>query len=392
MITLLTLLESLPRHLGWWFQALVRWRDPRAPMNLRRLLLLVFGFPLFLLLQGMHAVCLLLDELFFPAYRRVDLGRALFITGIPRSGTTFLHRTLASDTERYTTITTWEAILAPSITQRRVIGLLAWLDARLGGFAGRGLAVATRRLTGSLEDIHEVGLEAAEEDYLALLPAGGCFILLLAFPAAPGLQALGHLDRRMPEGRRRRLLRFHHRCLQRHLYADGGRRRLLSKNAAFGSWVAGLAEEHPQAQFILCIREPLAALSSQISAIGDSRRLFGTGVDAEPFQRMFLDQFEQTLDHMATTVANWPAERAAIVDMADLRADPASVITAAMARLRIAPGELLRQALADLPKGSRSRHQHDVAGLRIPKAELEARLRPPYHRLLELPQRIRISN
>lgn len=391
MTTLLILLESLPRHLAWWLQALVRWRDPRAPMRVRRLLILVFGFPVFLLVQGIHGVCLLLDEILFPAYRRTEVGKALFITGIPRSGTTFLHRTLASDADRYTTLTTWEAFLAPSITQRRLIRLLGWIDARLGGFAAKGLAAITRRLAGGLDDIHEIGLEAAEEDYLALLPAGGCFILLLTFPAAPGLQQLGHLDRRMPERRRRRLLRFYHRCLQRHLYADGGHRRLLSKNAAFGSWVAGLAETFPRARFILCVREPLAALSSQISAIDSGQSLFGTAVDGEAFQRIFLDQFEDTLDHLAATAAEWPAGRSVVIDMADLRAEPASVIGTALTRLDIEAGPGLQRELAHLPTGSRSRHRHNVDRLAIPVSELEERLPPHYHRLLELPQRIRVS-
>lgn len=390
MTTLLTLLESLAIHLGWWLRALVAWRDPRAPMSLRRAVLLLSGMPLFLLVQGIHAVCLLLDEVLFPGYRRVALGRALFITGIPRSGTTFLHRALATERERYTTLTTWEALLAPSILQRRLIGGLAWMDGRLGGFGARGLKALTWRLTDGLADIHEVGLEAAEEDYLALLPAGGCFILLLAFPAAPGLQRLGHLDRRMPPRRRRRLLRFYRGCLQRHVYADRGKRLLLSKNAAFGSWIGGLHEMCPEARFILCVREPLAALSSQISSIESARALFGTAVDSAPFQRIFLDQFEETLEHMAGTVAQWPANRAVIVDMADLQANPGALVCRALETLEEPVGAALATHLAELPAGSCSAHRHAVENLALPASELEKRLSPHYDRLTALPHRIRI--
>ena len=390
MNTLLTLLEGLALHVGWWLRALGAWRDPRAPMGARRAVVLLLGMPLFLVAQAIHAICLLLDELLFPRYRRVELGRALFITGIPRSGTTFLHRTLAADREGYTTLTTWEALLAPSILQRRLIAALAWLDGRLGGFGARSLRDLTRRSMGGLSDIHEVGLEAAEEDYLTLLPAGGCFILLLAFPAAQGLQRLGHLDARMPSGRRRRLLRFYRGCLQRHLYAGGSNRLLLSKNAAFGNWLAGLHEICPEARFMVCVREPLAALSSQISAISSARTLFGTAVDSEAFQRLFLDQFEDTLEQMAKTLRHWPADRVVILDMADLRANPAVLVSRALETLQQPVGAELAAHLAGLCGGSRSAHRHGVDNLALPAGELAHRLPTPYHRLLALPHRIRI--
>ncbi|MDZ7802585.1 sulfotransferase [Thiohalophilus sp.] len=389
MITLRVLLESLPRHLGWWLQALAGWRHPCAPLRPRRLVMLVLGFPLFVLVQGIHGVCLLLDEVLFPRYRRVEIGQALFITGIPRSGTTFLHRTLATEQSRYTTITTWEALLAPSILQRRIVELCAALDRRLGGFVARGLRALTRRLAGELADIHEVGMEAAEEDYLALLPAGGCFILLLAFPAAPGLRQLGHMDDDMPPGRRQRMLRFYHRCLQRHIYADGGQRRLLSKNAAFGSWIQGLRQICPQARFILCVREPTSALSSQISSIRSAQALFGARVDGEALQRIFLDQFEASLQHMADILPDWPEQRAVVVDMADLRRAQAAVIRALLAQLALPVGDALAAHLAGLPASTgRSRHQHRSGDLAIPAEELAQRLLPPYYRLLDLPQRV----
>ena len=391
MTHLITLVEGLGLYVAWWLRSLLSWRDPLAPMTPKRAAVLLLGMPVFLLVQCIHAICLLLDDVLFSNYRKVVIKRPLFITGIPRSGTTFLHRTLAIDNERYTTLTTWEALLAPSITQRRIIHGVGWLDRRLGGVGKHSLNALTRRLAGGLEDIHEVGLEAAEEDYLALLPAAGCFILLLAFPGALGLQQLGHLDRKMPEKRRQRLLRFYHGCLQRHLYADGGQRRLLSKNAAFGSWLAGLHGLYPDATFIICTREPLAALSSQISSIDSARALFGTGVEEEPFQQLFAEQFAETLAHMAAMLAEWPIARAVVLDMADLGSDPDVVIPAALRQLDIPVSDALTDYLAALPRRSRSQHQHNAHGLALPIPELEQRLLPPYHRLMDLPHRMRTN-
>ncbi|MDN3516439.1 sulfotransferase [Aquisalimonas lutea] len=388
MVTIAGCLQGLVLHLGWWAGAFLRPRDARAPLRVRRALVLLGGLPVFLVVQLVHMLCLVLDDLLFPRYRRVTVGRAVFITGIPRSGTTALHRALAVDRERYTTLTTWEALFAPSILQRRMVRGLAWVDARLGGYLRRGLAAATQRLTGDLAAVHDVGLDAAEEDYLALLPTGGCFLLLLVFPGARGLQALGHFDTAVAAGRRRRLLAFYERVLQRHLYADGARRVLLSKNAAFGSWVTGLRERFPQARFIICTREPVAALSSQISSVASARALFGTRVDDAGFQALFVDMYAETLQHLADTLAQWPRERVAVVDMADLRSKPEETVRGALAQLDEPVSASLRAGL-DALAGGGGGHRHSVDALAVPRATLEERLLPAYQRLRALPHCIR---
>lgn len=391
MTTVITLLESLALHLRWWGRALVAWRDPCAPMRPRRALLLMVGFPLFLLVQTGHALCLLLDEVLFPSYRRVEVGRALFITGIPRSGTTFLHRTLAVDSQRYTTVTTWEALLAPSITQRKLLSGLGKLDRALGGWGRRIVDTLTRRMTGDFAAIHDVGLNAAEEDYLTLLPAGGCFILMLVFPGSPGLYELGHFDRRMPSGRRRRLLRFYERSLQRHLYADGQQRRLLSKNAAFGSWLAGLHSQFPEARFMICVRDPATALSSQLSSVASAGPLFGTSVDNIKFQQYFLNLFAETLDHLGETMANWSLSQGVVIDMDDMRERPSMIIMRALACIGEPMGPELADHIQRLPAGTASQHRHTVESLAIPHDTMEAAMRPGYQQVIALPQRIRIT-
>ena len=57
-------------------------------------------WPLFVLLQAINGAGLMLDYLLFPDFRRVRVREPLFVVGVPRSGTTFLHRLLAGDRER----------------------------------------------------------------------------------------------------------------------------------------------------------------------------------------------------------------------------------------------------------------------------------------------------
>lgn len=385
MNTLMLFAHSLAHHLGWWLAALLRPRDPRAPLGPRRALVLLVGMPLFIGVQTLHILFLLLDDLLFPAYRRVDVGDALFITGIPRSGTTFVHRTLALDTAQFTTPRTWEVLFAPAISERCIIRGAARLDARLGGHVRRGLRALTRRLGGGMADIHAVGLDAAEEDYLALLPVGGCLILLLAFPAARDLQALGRFHEVAP-AHRRRLLAFYRGILQRHLHADGGQRRLLSKNAAFGSWVNDLHATFPRARFVICVRAPIAALSSQISSISAGQSLFGTRTETPALQAIFRDQFATTLAHLADTLRTWPRERAVIIDQGELARDADAVIRALLARIGLTPSAALAAELAAHGGGHHSHHQHRPDNLALCRQELEARLLPPYQRLRALPQ------
>jgi len=391
MTTLVALADGLWRHLVWWGGAVLDWHNPRAPLRARRALFLVAGVPVGLAVQSVHGVCLLLDEILFPRYRRVEIGRALFITGLPRSGTSFVHRTLALETQRYTTLTTWEALFAPSILQRRLVRRLARIDRALGGHTRSALETLTRRLGTGLEPIHAVGLRAAEEDYLVLLPAGGCFLMLLAFPGAGDIEALGHFGDRVPQRRQRRLLRFYRRCLQRHLYADGGARLLLSKNAAFGSWLGALHAEFPHARFLVCVREPARALSSQISAVASARQVTGVEVDHAAFQQAFVALFTATLEHLASTLQHWPPERAAVIDLDDLGAAPAEVVTAALTRLGLAPGPVLQARLDTLPHRPSSAHAHDIAALAIAGERLESATVPVYQHLLNLPHRIRTA-
>lgn len=376
------LLEGYGHQVIWWLRALVDWGDPRSSMGGKRLILLLVGMPLFFLVQLGHIVFLLLDEILFPRHRSAPIVRPLFILGIPRSGTTYIHRTLAAG-EGFVTVTTWEALLAPSIVQRRLIRGLARLDRGLGAPGARMVTWLSHRMAGGLEDVHAVEPSAAEEDYLLLLPAGGCFLLTLALPGRFGPAQLGWLDQDLSPGRRRRLLFLYRRLLQRHIHAHGNSGRLLSKNAAFGGWIAGLRDTFPDARFLISIREPTAALSSQISAIADAGARFGTATDSVAFQRLFLAWYEATLSHLAETVSHWPAETAVILDMAELRAAPGALLVAALERLGEGPDPARVAQLMALPSGGRSPHRHAVDELALDGEELRARLLPPYQRLCD---------
>ena len=281
--------EAMAIYTHAWFGAFRVTQKTAAPLTPRRLALLLV-FPLFIALQLLHWVCLALDHVFFPAFRRQTIRQPVIVLGVPRSGTTFLHRALANDAA-FTTTTTWELLFAPSLCQRHLIRGFTALDKFLGAPLAQILQGLVKRGATDMEAIHSVGLDAAEEDYLALLPAAGCFFASLAFPGSTPLAALGEFST-LSEGRRRRLIDHYYGLMQRHVYAHGGRQ-LLSKNAAFASWADALQARFPDAIMVLCIRDPLHAVSSQLCSLQPARSFFGTDPEGGELPRLFRQHYER---------------------------------------------------------------------------------------------------
>ena len=91
----------------FFFSALYRSLFDRSKINaklgFRRMLFLIIFVPFYLVLQSVNIICTLLDEIFFSGYKDIEVKKPLFIVGVPRSGTTFLHRMLSKD-EQFTAI------------------------------------------------------------------------------------------------------------------------------------------------------------------------------------------------------------------------------------------------------------------------------------------------
>ena len=334
--------RSLGLHLRWLTGAATAGTDDGVARPASRALKLAAALPPYTALQLAHVAGFAADRLFYSAERGQEVPAPLFVLGIPRSGTTFVHRLLAEDSARFSSMRTWEALLAPSMSERRLWQTLGAADAALGG-AGRRLRDAlVRRAVGDFDAVHPVSADDAEEDYLALLPLAGCFLAALAAPERAELWRLATLDR-APETERALLLGAYRRILQKHCFASGDGRQLLSKNAAFASWAGALAEAFPDAQFIVCIREPEAALTSQLSAIAGASRALGNdpAIEAERFAGIFAGGYR----HLADSHARY-SKRMAVVAIDDVRARPGATLNAALAHLGVAQGPALRASLA----------------------------------------------
>lgn len=383
--------RSIGLHLSWFVRSLIPGKHDAAPLSLRRFTFLLLGYPFFLAFQLLHWFGFLLDELLFPGYRKVQIIEPVFISGIPRSGTTFVHRTLATDSEQFSSVSTWEAALAPSITERKIIRILAAIDRLIGAPIDKAIHRFTAKAAGDFNDVHEVDLSGPEEDYLWLLPAGSCFIMLMAFPFSDCLKRTALLHQ-MPSDRRDQLLDFYLNCIRRHLYCAPEGRRLLSKNAAFGTWVTSLASRLPDAHFLLCVREPERGLSSQLSSLESARRLFATDSDGRATTATFTEVFTENYSELAKLDDTPAAERIAFLEQEDLRKDPAGILGAALELVAITPGPNLIQHLNSLTPHQESRHKHSAAGFGLKNIQIDVCLKPPYQMILQSERRARLRS
>jgi hypothetical protein len=65
------------------------------------------------------------------------------------------------------------------------------------------------------------------------------------------------------EKEKQRVMNFYKRCLQRHVYAYGGRKIYLSKSPSFSASVDSIYKTFPDARIIYLVRNPMEVVPSR---------------------------------------------------------------------------------------------------------------------------------
>lgn len=358
-------------------------RGTQARMTPKRLAIMLPFFIALLVLQTMHWIAFVADEILFAGYKSVEIRRPLFIVGVPRSGTTFLHRLLSEDRDTFVTFSLWELILAPSIAERKIIHGLASLDRRIGSPIGSLVRLLERTAFSGLDDIHGTSLSDPEEDYLTLLPVYACFLMILPFPFPEDLGHLAFFDDQTPDQDQERIMAFYKTCLQRHLYVHGTGRTLLSKNVSFGPMLETLTRVFPDARVVGTVRDPLSAVPSHISAMLEGAAFFDNDTRGDAFRDQMIDVQRYAYTHLAEVLPRLPRERRVLARMEDLHADLAGVVRRIYARFGLTVTPAFSEILdhrARIQKTYRSRHRYDPARYNLSAAEIFRRFHDVYPR------------
>jgi hypothetical protein len=235
----------------------------RMPFRIRRWAYVIFFSTLYLLFLGLVVLGRALDHIFFPRFRQQKVADPVFIIAPPRSGTTLVQKLISLDEERFVHLKMYQTIF-PSVFVQRIIDAIVGLDRLFGAPCAKLMEWCEKKWFGGWDDMHKMRLNQPEEDDALFLYAFESEALFLLFPFVDELWQAGFPDA-LPPGERRKLMGYYRSCLQRHLYANGPKKTLLSKSTQSSGTVESLREEFPDAKFITIIRDPFRSVASHVS-------------------------------------------------------------------------------------------------------------------------------
>lgn len=183
-------------------------KGTHAQLTRKRLLFLLLFYSVWPAWTIFTWLCLLLDEIIFPAYKKQAIDKPLFIIGNFRSGSTFLHRLLSRETETFTSLRTWDIFITPSITQRKISGFFSVIDQKFGGPLKNFIINIDRRSLGQVK-IHPISMFEPEEDENILLHSWNTFFSSMLFPFLDEMPPYQFFDDAIPAEERRRIMGFY---------------------------------------------------------------------------------------------------------------------------------------------------------------------------------------
>lgn len=377
--------------MGFDFKGFVRFtckslfnsRGTNYRLTSRRIAWLALFYAVFPVVELVTWIGLLLDELLFPGYRQQGIRQPVFIVGNPRSGTTFLQRLLARDEKNFNSMRTWEMLLAPSITMRKVISGLSALDRRLGSPLHRCLGLLEE--TWQEENtVHRIAVRAPEEDEYLLTHIWSNLKIWLYAAMLDEAERYTHFDAKMPPTEKERIMTFYTRCVQRHLYAHGGSDvHYLAKNPHFTPMIDALYDCFPDVRIIYLARSPLDMIPSYISLKEREWRILGDPVDEVGSRDYILDMAEHWYSYPLERLEHAAQDSYIVVNFNDLVNQAGQTVAEIYERfgLEIGPAfaEVLRKA-AERARHHQSEHKYSLEAVGLSREQIVDRYEDVFDR------------
>lgn len=324
-----------------------------------------------------NAICLGLDKLFFRGFLKVEVKAPVFIVGNARSGTTFMHRLMCRDTERFTYFKAWE-IFFPSLIQKKLIRGIGAIDGAIfGGLLKKGIHRFEDKAFARFRELHPLSLTGSEEDETMFVHCFSSSFICVLFPYLKEMRYLHFFDER-PEAERKKLMTFYKEMVQRQLYLDGGDRTLCSKNPLFSTKMRSLLEFFPDARFVYMARNPyesLPSVQSMLYTIWESAWI-DVEKDGEPVR--LLGQYSVDAYNYALGVLDeLPQSAFATVRYDELVVDPGETVRQVYGTLglEVSPAyEAILQEETAKQKSYKSRHTYSLEEFGLSREQVRAEL------------------
>ncbi len=358
------------------YLSLFGWRNIPARFSSKRVFFLIGFFLFFPVSQFFNACCLLLDDILFPGYRKLELKQPVFITGNFRSGTTFMHRIMASDDDQFFCFLTWE-IMFPAIIQKKVLASLGRLDKLMGRILSNAVKRIERRLFRNFNRMHRVSLFIPEEDDKLLMHSFAHLDLIWFFPFFDEFRWLGQFDQGARPRDRKKVMNFYKKCIKRQAYLKGSNRRFLSKSPFATSRIATLYEHFPGCKIIYLVRNPLEVIPSAINMAHEIWRSTLNIDTGYPLQHKIYEVIAHNYIYPLDRFELEPQDSHLLIKYDDLIRQPSQVIQKACRHLGIELTSTLLNILEEeeaKAKNYKSAHVYSLDHMQITQERIRSDL------------------
>jgi hypothetical protein len=315
-----------------------------------------------------HVVQLLRNRLYVELDWKLDptlslrkIPKPVFITGLPRTGTTLLHSLLAQDTEIFAAPLTWEVIY-PSAAQgderhriRRTASQLKWFELLVPG----------------LKTIHPVAAELPQE-CVAIMSHRFVSEEFDTMFDLPGYQSW------VEEQDQHETYSFHKRFLQ-HLRSGSPERRFVLKAPAHLRSVEAILDVYPDAHIIHTYRDPLQVVPSLSNLVLTLKGAFSYNINPLEVGPGVVDYCLRNLRRFFASTERLPANTYTDVAYLDLVRSPMAVVRRIYERLgeQLTPRAeaKMEQFLAENPQGKWGRHNYSLATFGVPPEAIDEQFR-----------------
>jgi len=242
------------------------------PSNMRfpyfkRIVVVFLMIPIFTFQFIVNNFFLLIDNLFFYKFKKIDIKEPLFIVSMPRTGTTMLLHLLSSFKNDFTSFKLWELLFAPSITQKFIFLAINELDKKMNLKIKKTAIYFSNKVYKNISAIHNTGLEQPEEDELILIWSFSSGYIQYFYPDSQLFDSFLDFDNQVHEKKKKRIMKRYFKLIQRHNYVFNSdkKKKFLSKNPFMMSKIDSLHNQFQDAKILSINRCPNIIINSTIN-------------------------------------------------------------------------------------------------------------------------------